>query len=1655
MSLSKRQSGAGKGVVGSLVMAIVASGLHVVRVDAEQTQWVVRTTSGPSARTHHQIAYDSARGVTVLFGGETTAGRFGDTWEWNGQVWSLRSTSGPSARCFHAMAYDSARSKVVLFGGNDSQGMDRETWEWDGTAWTLRATGGPTARQSHAMAYDATRQRVVMFGGFDGAPDGETWEWDGGNWVLRSTSGPTPRYDHVMSYDSARGRTVLFGGYVDHTVVFGDTWEWDGSGWALRATMGPPARADHGMAYDAERARLVLFGGVYADGAWQWHCLADTWEWNGTAWAACAVAGPSAREPHSLTYDGVRCATVLFGGYDYDGMPRYYADTWEYGSVPSALVTSAVAQQRPDATKVVDICYELDVRQGESADVSIRFSNDGGASWSIVPAAVSGDIGPGILEGQKRIVWNPAVDFPGGGGTNFRARVTAGSSWADSNVFSIVTAGPGDLMGTVRDQVTGNPIAGATVAASGQPAVQTGPQGEFGFAGIQAGEVTLTVTASGYCAVVETVWMREFSATNADIIMTPAAGYGICAVRGRYCGPDKRVFYLNGSNLAETFTASINWEGHTPSYVRWITPLGEYQTPCSSGIATRSFNMGTDFGAGGWLEVIAVAGDGAPTAEYLAHFKVIPVPPGIMSGLLYAVPWMNTLQYKTLKLDVDPTRFDDGVEDGIIPDDMPLFGRKAFKFARSFDFSAEVDEKGRAQGITITPYIEPDKYTLLYGQGTKIAGIELGPQVSGYAMWQFCESPDRWVPGGHIEIGVDMKAKVPPTPIILPLPLPVPIYLRGRIELGVAVGLDIQGWAGPGDAILDGSLYLDPFPYAELDVGAGVADVIAIEVYGGGGAKWKLNYPPFPPDPVLEELKIYLAGGVRIVFFIFSQEWPLLEWTWDVYGGRWAFNPGEPQFGLLPRDYLGRRGGYAVFVANDYRGGLRDVVNQETPVQLNVFGQSTPDLAASGDDLLAVWVYDDPARTPTNRTEVVFSKYDAVTQTWSQPVAAADDETADFHPQIAALPNGDALLVWENVREALVEPGAPGDPCIQPCHDECVGDPDPETCESNCRMECKYDELKGKTEIAVARYDHVAGTWGPQAVLTNNANLDRSPRIAVAPNGTALLTWVSNAANEEMGSPTNPNDIHFALYNGVNWSAPALVATGVPSVVKSALAYNGAQAVLLFSGDTDGNTQTPEDRELFGVTYAGGSWGAVQQLTHDPNSPVEDGNPQVAYDSNGDLLLVWYRGGDIVMATNLALSDQRIIVDRGAGASSGAADFRLATGLTGQIGLVWQDASEDQADIWSALYDPTLAVWSKPVRLTADPQVEHALAPVYDASGNLVTIYDKMQTVYQTRTVTVGGEEIVIDNVPVPDQTDLYLLRHIVGGDLSIAAADVVVTPPNPLPGTNATITATVHNSGDVAAQSIQVAFYDGVPGQGGTLIGTMPVIVGPLVGGGEAAASVVWAVPASTAPRTLVVVVDPNMQQEDRDRTNNAGSLRVLFPDLTISEIGVQAAGRQRIFTVRIENIGTLTVSSEDVVLRRDAVNGQALASFVIPGPLVPGAFYDLSWTWENVIPIVGGSVTVFAVVDEANLIEEFDESNNVRSTVLTNPPPSSPGDWNHDGHVDVSDWLAFPACMSGPWDWSNWTTPTQDCLDVFDLDADADVDMVDFAGFQLMFGG
>jgi hypothetical protein len=311
-------------------------------------RWEDRTPNGdkPSSRIRHAMAYDSARKRVVLFGGMTGSTRLQDVWEWNGNVWLDRTpavvtaTNLPPARQSAAMAYDRARGKTVLFGGADATSSRQDVWEWDGATWAEVAPAGnimPSARSGHTMVFDTVRNRVVMFGGAGATYPTDTWEWDGTAWVDKTPpdlggpypSSPTARNYAAMAFDEVRGRAVLFGG--NNGGLQPNVWEWDGSTWEMKVGVGagPPVRQGHAMAYDRGRGKVVLFGGL--DSA----RYGDFYEWDGLSWTdqtkAPAGLRPSPRYWHSMAYDDARGEILVFGGSE----PTQKQDLWAWSGGPA------------------------------------------------------------------------------------------------------------------------------------------------------------------------------------------------------------------------------------------------------------------------------------------------------------------------------------------------------------------------------------------------------------------------------------------------------------------------------------------------------------------------------------------------------------------------------------------------------------------------------------------------------------------------------------------------------------------------------------------------------------------------------------------------------------------------------------------------------------------------------------------------------------------------------------------------------------------------------------------------------------------------------------------------------------------------------------------------------------------------------------------------------------------------------------------------------------------------------------------------------------------------------------------------------------------------------------------------------------------------
>jgi len=127
----------------------------------------------PSERYGHTMVYDSESKLTILFGGYGSYPggytNYNDTWVFNytDQKWYNVTTTGPSVRRWHSMAYDSKHDRTILYGGYYSaQDANRsDTWILN---YTFGGVGNPLSCDSLSSGDSCQLNWTVKVTGFPG-----------------------------------------------------------------------------------------------------------------------------------------------------------------------------------------------------------------------------------------------------------------------------------------------------------------------------------------------------------------------------------------------------------------------------------------------------------------------------------------------------------------------------------------------------------------------------------------------------------------------------------------------------------------------------------------------------------------------------------------------------------------------------------------------------------------------------------------------------------------------------------------------------------------------------------------------------------------------------------------------------------------------------------------------------------------------------------------------------------------------------------------------------------------------------------------------------------------------------------------------------------------------------------------------------------------------------------------------------------------------------------------------------------------------------------------------------------------------------------------------------------------------------------------------
>ncbi len=1254
---------------------------------------------------------------------------------------------------------------------------------------------------------------------------------------------------------------------------------------------------------------------------------------------------------------------------------------------------------------------------------------------------------------------------------------------AVSGSVSVDTRGNGDLTvtGRVIDDETGLPVEGAVITLGGRT-TSTGPGGTFRFNNVNLGAGNeATISAPGVMPQTREVVPEpgELAVDLDDARLPPTT---ISPVVERV-STEMKGLLLSGLGLEPVVSAKVNWNGNTPGRLEFEvdgrligTVSGSNHVTGIPSLYQLTVDVDSDLAptldpARNIVSVVAVAQEsGRESAPGELQIPVIPFPEGLEAKIgplnievfeeqKYGIRFVHVgadfelaqeNQSATLPL-IGNLEFDWGANASF--DYIPLTGdwnlsagTNAEGVKEGEDFSARGNRPGG-----VAPYRPPKGRFFL---GDTDFEVEVGGQASGIASLQEGFVIDRveFSAFGNTttEIGrfslLDIFGPGSTTAIsrlVRRAAQEDGPTSGGRALRNLSIGIFLNaGLGGEGTILLDPEFMVEE---AEFSGTLGVYGGYDGQILGGlASAQVTVGTQATAtfglPAPLFREINFQVYGKYEFQVWIFGSSG---EAVWVDYhfpggpGGSQPLGAPLPQRGIsllgddagemtwAPIDRPWRLAGEERFVYGTAGGAgtasapetgepeeaesnpgdsfpAAVIATEPLPAQVdfplleNVYPDSQPALAASGDDLMLLYVRDTGAADPHQFTEVAWSFFDGTD--WTVPNAIESDPRGQFQPVVAFDGNGNAVAVWGRVKDAGFAGTTP-------------------------------QEMSAELELVSARWDGTTETWGTVTALTSNAFLDHKPALAgPMSDGDLLLTWHENQANLLLGSSEagEATRILGRRWDSATatWGSVEEILAGVSDELSTSFTGLGDTAAFALTRDLDGDFDDLTDGELFYLVWdeVAGTWGPLTRLTTDS---LQDRNVNLAIDSSGAIYAIWQRGDDLVMDVNFSGTP---VVVRGDANGFGFSDIALTVGPAGNIVAIWSEMTEYGSDAFYRVYDPASATWGFDSFLSRDSDQERSFATAWDTAGNLALAYNNVEVTRERESVDVGGGEIIeIDGVPTFGRTDLLFATRRLIKDLTIPEEGFRVSSRRTLPGDEVEFRCTVRNSGDLAIEDVEVAFFDGDPDDGGTLIETV-TIDGWFRASEETEVVTTWTVPGPAIARTVFVRVDPGGLVSEYAEDDNTRSEPINGTDLRLEFVSAQPLkdGSARV-VARVTSlsapdspVAVLALQSEDgsVTLAERAVSQlEPASSIAVPFDLPAGSHPEGERRYRLILDEngdtgdfnpgnneVGFAMSLWVDEDEDGLPRYWEEANGLSDA----DPNDGNGNRDQDPYTDREEYRA-----------------------------------------------
>ena len=1093
--------------------------------------------------------------------------------------------------------------------------------------------------------------------------------------------------------------------------------------------------------------------------------------------------------------------------------------------------------------------------------------------------------------------------------------------------------GEAEISGRITAIDTGDPLVGASVTLDTGESTLTNTQGRFLFEEVAPGTRVVTADKDDYFEASQSIVLSDGDVREVDLALSPV-GDIIVKIEGDHFSPQNRAFFLAGIDHEETVNVFVEWGDLPPGTVEIQTASGTFATSSTDqAIYSATINVG-NLSAGESLEAVATLEDGSTDAMTANLEAIPPLISEHFPDLAGVLSWHSESSGGKVKYSTNvPQR---AILSGLVPESVISDNALLIKTPWSVEFLLPGPLTIESDGTASMRIVEAATASESFGAFKIGEFFSAKPKGSFNLNWGW--DGTSWLTGGSLNASFGVKWEPhrnsvfvipPPSP-----PIPVPYFFGAEFTGSVAAAFDVKptpaapiDWqvGGGGSGKAGGALF----------GGLGNTNIAGIKLSGGVDFDVDLLYVSSNVD-IFDDLGFLGFGALEIFvegFFGFGFEFELLRFE----GCIWRLK-GCPSSGLsvLANEPLMR----VSPETNSYLANLSMDMGQLPSYQQGLIVDADAMLVAnpviveteSGTRVL-VRLTEGAERDFFDRGELVFSTFE--NDQWSTPQAIRVNNTADREPVALALEDDRILIAFRNATTNL-----PGEP-----------DGDVELA-----LEA-LNELWTENEVSVIEFDVSNGAVIEEWSLGQAGQFDGDIRLASGYEDNApLIAWMQSSESSPVAYEDQPANILVSRLEPGGPTTPVAAASALESLAGFDIADSANGPIVVFSSSTtDSNSTTAF--ELFLVEDVLDSQGpAISQLSSDG----ERANLQPSLARSGaDLVLAWSSDSAAYWSWLNGPTLQPSALDSELAAPGSR--IELTNSVDDRVLATWTVGDIEAMNLAFSILEPGEEAFSPRRMLTDDPGSPSRQFSILGANGDIVSTFN-----FQPRSKL---DEPVENNVATVWRT---------GGSFDLAADpnSLELLPPNPMAGTQATVSMDVVNLGDLPSDVVEVWFYTNEVSNNNIL--RINVVDEPIAPGQSRTVTATWNVPAVDAEETIIVSVDQPQLTNDVDRTNNQISIdELLQPDLEAAELRVSRVGSETL-KVRgtIKNVSARHVGSFDVELRLDSPEGPLLLGQSLDN-LSAGTSRDISFIWESPTLLGSGSRRVFLVVDPDAQVEQYSRTN------------------------------------------------------------------------------